>query len=184
MGYYKRKVLLIDETRNILLIRISVARFRCREKEKAKIHHATFSLLPEGLIPYNRIHIDLFLLIFEFIFILALTIPQTLEKLDSMSPEEIMLSEKTIERLLDILKQTRIKLILFINQDCIKNRAPPDFAFSSLEKTFRFIMSFDFCLIKESYSPARNLSVLYYEENGSYLKNSHFLFGKASQFCL
>lgn len=117
MGYYYRLVLLKDdETGNLKLLTIPVARFRCRKKRNPIIHHRTFSLLPEGLIPYNKIHIDLLMLIYAYIFIMKLTIPKTLNKLDSMSTESIMLSEKTIQILFMMLEQIRIKLIIFFKK--------------------------------------------------------------------
>ena len=141
-------------------------------KGKAKTKHRTFSLLPDNLIPYYSYTIDTLIFIILQIFLNSNSIDKALGKIDEVSPEAILLSEKTLNRCLDLFHQARLKLILFFRKRR-KNSIP----FPALENYTEIdILHF---IIK---SNARKLSLLYYSEEGSYMKNARFLFGTACQF--
>jgi len=109
---------------------------------------------------------------------------ETLTAIDFISPEDFLLSEKTLMHLLDILEQTRIKLIHFFQQYPDSSRAPPDFSSYTVEETIRYIVNYAVSSSEHPGCGAYPLSVLYYEINGSYYKNARFLFGTGAQFCL
>lgn len=110
------------------------------------------------------------------------SIDRALENLDKVSPEEILLSEKTLKRCLNLFHQARLKLILFFRKKR-KNSIP----FPAIEnyteiEILHFIMGFSIRNISSVKSNACNLSLLYYFEEGSYMNNARFLFGAAYQF--
>jgi len=84
--------------------------------------------------------------------------------------------------LLDILEQTRIKLILFFQQYPDNSRAPPDFDSFTDEETISFLVDYSVPFEESPLCGTYHLSVLYYETNEAYHKNARVLFGTASQF--
>lgn len=86
--------------------------------------------------------------------------------------------------LLSLIKQTRIKLVLFFQQYTDRYRAPPDLSSSTVEDICTFLMNFPKPQVECPHCSAYYLSVDYYIRNGSYMKNARFLFGTASQFCI
>ena len=187
IGYYYRLAYEFTvDGRSVISLQIPVARLLCRQKQKPKRAHRTFSLLPDILIPYNRISIDLFMFIMQFIFDNTLTTEQKLEKIDEYSSDAGMMSEKTLMRILTIFEQTRIKLNLFFKRFTDTDRAPPDFTKCTIKETtgetFDFLLQYPKPGIKSPYCAAYYLSQKYYEQSGSYRNNAHFLFGTASQF--
>ena len=110
------------------------------------------------------------------------TTTETFTAIDSISPEDFLISERTLIHLLDILEQTRIKLILFFQQYPDKSPAPPDFDSFTDEGTISFLMNYPVPFEVSPLCGAYHLSVLYYETNGAYHKNTRFLFGTSSQF--
>jgi hypothetical protein len=107
---------------------------------------------------------------------------ETLAAIDSISPEDFLISEKTLTHLLNIFKQTRIKLILFFQQYPAISRAPPDFDSFTNEDTISFLVDYSAPFEESPQCGAYYLSALYYKTNGAYHKNARFLFGSASQF--
>lgn len=110
------------------------------------------------------------------------TTAETFTAIDSISPEDFLISKRTLAHLLDILEQTRIKLILFFQQYPDKSRAPPDFDSFTDEETTSFLVDYPVPFEESPLCGACRLSVLCYETNGAYHKNARFLFGTASQF--
>jgi hypothetical protein len=135
------------------------------------------------LIPYHRVSIDLLIFILQFLIEQAYTASQTLDELDALSADACLLSEKTILLLLKIFEQTRIKLILFFKAYGERYRAPPEFSSYGIGQTFNFIISYPSSGETGFRCAAHRLSQLYYIQCGTYIKNSHFLFGTAAQFC-
>jgi len=117
------------------------------------------------------------------LFITEKSAVSTLEKIDSITPEDIFISEKMIQHLLDILEQSRIKLILFFQLHSDTSRPPPDFHAYTLNETLKYLLQYPAPDHEHPLKGAYCLSVLYYEMQGSYAKNARFLFGTASQFC-
>ncbi len=183
IGFYYRWAIEIDfRSCTIIILLIPVARYLCKQINKPKHKHRTFSLLPDTLIPYSRISIDLMMLILQWL-TEEDSVEQTIEKIDSITPDDIFLSEQMILHLLQIIKQSRIKLILFFKKLDNDERAPPDFHTYTLNETIMYLLRYP---TPENEHPARgayHLSVLYYKMQGSYPKNARFLFGTASQFC-
>lgn len=160
-----------------------VVRYLCRQKQKPKRKHHTFSLLPDTLVPYSRISIDLLIYILQLLIEQDNSIEHALRKIDAISPDSCMLSGITIIRLIILLEQTRIKLIIFFQQHGYRYRAPPDFSSYSTEQTLNFIMNYTTNQEEGSHCAAYYLSQDYYNQEGSYVNNARFLFGAASQFC-
>jgi hypothetical protein len=66
IGYYYRQAIDIDlHNCRIIIVHIPIARFLCKEINKPKHKHKTFSLLPDTLIPYNRISVILMMYILK-----------------------------------------------------------------------------------------------------------------------
>lgn len=149
--------------------------------KKPKHKHKTFSLLPDTLMPYNRISIDLMIYILQTLS-LGNSLDHTIEKIDSMSPHDIFLSEKILHHFFDILEQTRIKLIHFYRQYNNGDRAPPDAHKWSIDDTIQYLLKYPLPNYEHPIKGAYYLSVLYYTKQGSYQSNARFLFGTASQF--
>lgn len=184
IGYYYRSALELQLNEQIIIFYlVPVPRYLCREKQKSKMKHRTFSLLPDMLIPYCRISINLLIYILQHLIEQTHTTAQTLNKLDAISPDACMLSEKTIRRLLNLFEKTRIKLILFFQQYGDRYHAPPEFSSYNTVQTFNFIIKYPDPQEDGLNCPAYWLSRLYYKQCGSYIKNAHFLFGTAAQFC-
>ncbi len=166
----------------IKILLIPIARYLCKQKSKPRHKHRTFSLLPDTLIPYNRTSIDLMMLVLQWL-AEEDSVEHTLDKIDLITPEDIFFSEKMIQHFLEIMEQSRIKLILFFQQHNAIERAPPDFHAYTLNETIKYLLRYP---VPEHNHPARgayHLSVLYYKMQGEYHKNARFLFGTASQFC-
>lgn len=165
-------------------MRIPIARYLCREKEKRGIKHRTFSLLPDILIPYYAVTIDTMLLILQLLFANNNYVDKTLEKIDSISPGDILLSDKMLYNIRNLFDQTRLKLLMFIKINQEKDWAPPDIETYNQAEILNFIMNFKPQKMSdiENGSSSYQLSVFYYSQNGTYMKNSHFLFGTAFQF--
>lgn len=107
---------------------------------------------------------------------------RTIEQIDSLSPVDIFISEKMIQHLMEIMEQSRLKLILFFQQ-FKTDRAPPDFNIYTLKETIAYLLHYPPLKNEHPARGAYHLSVLYYKMLGSYHKNARFLFGTASQFC-
>jgi hypothetical protein len=183
IGYYYRWTIDIDlQNCRVVILLIPVARYLCRRVNKPKQKHKTFSLLPDILIPYNRISIDLMMYILQ-ILIANTHIEPALEKIDSISPEDIFFSEKMIQHLLEIMEQSRIKLILFFQQHKDTERAPPKFYTFDKNDIIDFLLKYSVPDNQHPLKGAYCLSVHYYNIQGAYHKNARFLFGTASQFC-
>lgn len=184
IGYYYRWVIELQINKQaIIFLYIPIARYLCRKKNKQRINHLTFSLLPDSLIPYNCISIDLLIYILQLLIEEDHPTSQALKKIDAMSPDACMISEKTIMHLFNLFEQTRIKLILFFQIYKNKNRAPPDFSSYTTKEIFNFLMKYTPPDTESLHCTAYFLSQQYYNQCGSYSKNAHFLFGTASQFC-
>jgi len=151
-------------------------------KKQPKQKHRTFSLIPDTLIPYRRFSIDLLMFILQLLIIEKFSSVETLNKIDSYSPDACIVSGVTLAHLLILFEQTRIKLILFFQQ--FQDRAPPDPSFFTTEDTLHFLMKYSSPQTESPHCAAYYLSLEYYNQNGSYLKNARFLFGTASQFCI
>jgi hypothetical protein len=183
IGFYYRWAVDIDfQSFRIIIVHIPVARYLCRGIHRAKQKHKTFSLLPDTLIPYNRISIDLMMYILQLLLTQECA-RRTLEIIDSLTPEDIFFSEKMIEHLLQIMELTRIKLILFYQQHNDTDRAPPDFHAYTVNETIKYLLGYPTPDYEHPVRGAYHLSVLYYKLQGSYHRNARFLFGTASQFC-
>ncbi len=182
IGYYYRNAIQIQEKAwENFLHKIPVARFQCRRIRKPKYKHRTFSLLPDNLIPYYPYTIDT--LIFTILQILLNnSTDKALESIDKVSPEEMLLSEKTLNRFLNIFHKARLKLILFSRKRRNKNNTFPDLENYTEIEILHFIMEFSDLCFSDVSSNARKLSLFYYSEEGSYINNAHFLFGTAYQF--
>jgi len=170
------------EKYRIIFILIPIARYLCRRVNKAKHKHTTFSLLPDTLIPYNRISIILMMYILQ---LLAANecVEHTLAKIDSITPDEIFFSEKMIQHLLQVMEQARIKLVLFFQHHYNADRAPPDFHILSQREVINYLLNYPVHLNDHPLKGAYDLSVLYFKTERKYRKNARFLFGTASQFC-
>jgi len=107
----------------------------------------------------------------------------TLEKIDSITPGDIFLSEQMLNHLFEIIRQARIKLILFYQQYKNTERAPPDFHVYTMEETITYILRYPAPVNEHPLKGAYHLSVLYNRTQGAYHQNARFLFGTASQFC-
>lgn len=86
-----------------------------------------------------------------------------------------------MQHVLELIEQTRIKLILFSRQH--SERAPPEFHAFNLNETIEYIANYPTPDHEHPLKGAYYLSVLYYKSQGSYRNNARFLFGTASQFC-
>ena len=168
----------------MVILLLPIARYLCMKKQKPRHKHRTFSLIPDTLIPYNRFSIDLLIFILQLLIIEKYGSVKTLEKIDSLSPDACIVSDKTLLHLLTLFEQIRIKLILFFQKYSDRNRAPPNFSSFTTEETLYFLMRYPGPQNKSLYCAVYHLSVDYYNQNGSYLNNARFLFGTASQFCL
>lgn len=182
IGFYFRCSLDLDSDKKIIsLLLVPIVRFLCKQKQKPKHKHRTFSLLPDTLIPYNRISLDLLMYILQLLIDRAFTIAQTLDQIDALSPDACMMSEKTLIHILTLFEQTRIKLILFFQQQSNRYRAPPDFSSYTTEQTFNFLMKYLKPLMESPHCGMYYLAQEYYNQYGL---NTRFLFGTASQFCI
>jgi len=183
-GYYYRWALDIDpDTKKIVILLIPIARYLCKMKQQPKHKHRTFSMIPDTLIPYRRFSIDLLMFILQLLIIEKFSSVETLNKIDSYSPDACIVSGKTLARLLILFEQTRIKLIIYFQQYTDRYRAPPDFSSFTTKETLYFLMRYPKPQAEGLHCAAYYLSFEYYNQNGSYLKNARFLFGTASQFC-
>lgn len=193
IGYYYRNVIQIQENEESnYQERISVARYLCKKKNKPKVKNRTFSLLPDNLIPYYSYTIDT--LIYIILQILLnddsadnnpsdnYPIDKALENIDKVSPEETLLSEGILNRCLNIFRQARLKLILYSSKKQSKHNPFPDLENLSEIDVLYFIIKFSIPGFPKIKSNANKLSLYYYFEEGSYIKNAHFLFGTAYQF--
>jgi hypothetical protein len=183
IGYYNRWTIDIDvKTGKIVILQIPIARYLCKGVNKAKRSHRTFSLLPDTLIPYNQISLFLMMYILHLLFTTKSS-RITLTEIDEITPEDILISEKTIGHLFSILEQTRIKLILYFQQYNV-DRAPPNYHACTLMEIIEYLLNYPVPDYEHPLRGAYYQSVLYYESHGSYHKNARFLFGTASQFCV
>jgi hypothetical protein len=107
----------------------------------------------------------------------------TLEKIDTISPNDIIVSEKIIQHLPEIIERSRIKLILFYQNHDYTDRAPPDFHTYTLKEIIIYLLRYPVPDHEHPVRGAYRLSILYYKMQGSYANNARFLFGTASQFC-
>jgi hypothetical protein len=181
IGYYYRWTIDFDLKNNtIVFFHIPIARYLCRRVHKPRYKHKTFSLLPTPLVPYNRISITLMMYILQLFFTQE-SMPHALEKMDLLTPGDIFFSEKMIHHLLEILEQSRIKLVLFFRQ-YPDNRAPPGFQALSLQEIVTYLCNDPVSCHEHPVMGAYYLSVLYYKIQGEYQKNARCLFGTASQF--
>ena len=183
IGYYYRWAIEINlQNIKIQILYIPVPRYLCRAIKKPGHKHKTFSLLPDTLIPYNRMTIDLMMYILQLLIAEKHQGP-TFEKIDLISPDDFFLSEKMLNRLLKIIRQSRLKLIFLYRQSKNTDRAPPDFHAYSIEETITYILRYPAPVHEHPLKGAYHLSVMYYRAQGSYHQNARFLFGTASQFC-
>ncbi len=159
-----------------------MARYLCRENQKRKHSHRTFSLLPDSLIPYYSITIDTLIIILQLLLTNNVSLHEALNSIDSVSPEDILFSEMSLRRFCILFKQTRMKLILFFQGLGRKHRAPPGIASFTSAEILQFMLDYIPPENAGMHSSSRHLSCLYYIRNGSYMKNANFLFGTASQF--
>ena len=120
--------------------------------------------------------------ILQLLFIKEQNTEKTLLSIDSLCPGHFLISEKTIIYLLSLLKQVRIKLIHFYQQYPDRNKASPELNLNTLKETVQFLINYSKNDNQNIYSGAYNLSVLYYERNGSFHENAQFLFGTPTQF--
>ncbi len=163
-------------------MRIPIARYLCREKQKRKNSHRTFSLLPDTLIPFYAITIDTLIYILNLLLIKNCSHSETLNSLDAVSPGDILFSKESLLRYVSLFEQARIKLILFFRETGNKNRGSPGIeSFTSLEM-LQFVIHYACEKKSGSQSNACSLSQFYYSREGTYMKNARFLFGTASQF--
>ena len=70
----------------------------CKTKPKGK--HLTFSLLPDNLIPYNWFSIDLLIYIIKLLILEKQTARETLDQIDSISPDACLISDKILKHFL------------------------------------------------------------------------------------
>lgn len=183
IGFYYRWVIDYEiETGTIIFLRIPIPRYLCKGINKPQHKHKTFSLLPDTLIAYNQLSIDMMMFILQLL-VTEEYITPTLDKLDSITPGDIFFSEKMITHLIEIMEQSRIKLILFFTQHNETYRAPPDFHTYTVSETIKYILCYPVPAHQHPVKGAYYLSVLYYQMQGSYYRNSRFLFGTPSQFC-
>ena len=106
-----------------------------------------------------------------------------LDKIDAISPGDIFISEKMIAHLFNIIEQTRIKLIFFLQRGDNVDRAPPDFHTSTVKEIIAYLLNYPAPKNEHQLKGAYHLSVHYYKTQGSYRKNARFLFGTASKVC-
>ncbi len=183
IGYYYRWVVhLQDDIAGCYILRIPIARYLCREKQKRKHRHRTFSLLPDTLIPFYAITIDTLVFIMSLLLIESYSPGKALNSLDAVSPEDILFSKKSLLRYSALFEQTRIKLILFFQKPGSKNRGPPGIESFTRPEILDFIIHYSREKQSDIQSNACNLSRFYYSRQGTYMKNAHFLFGTAAQF--
>jgi len=166
----------------IVTICIPVARYKCKGVNKRQKRNKTFSLLPDTLIPYNRISIILMMYILQLL-ITADNIVCVLDKIDAISPGDIFISEKMTAHLFTIIEQTRIKLIIFFKHGDNVDRAPPDFHASTVKEIIAYLLNYPAPDNEHRLKGVYHLSVHYYKAQGEYRKNARFLFGTASRFC-
>lgn len=121
--------------------------------------------------------------ILQLLIIKAFTVTKTLSKIDMLSLDDCIISEKTLIHLILLFEQTRIKLILYFQQQSNQHRSPPDLSSYTTKHLINFIVNYPMPMTERYHCSAYYLSVEYYKQNGSYPKNSRFLFGTASQFC-
>ena len=105
-----------------------------------------------------------------------------LEKIDSITPDDIFISERMIQHLLEIMEQSRIKLILFFQQYRDTVRAPPDFHEYTKHEIITYLLKYQTSDYEHPFRGAYSLSLLYYNTQGSFSQNARLLFGTASQF--
>lgn len=183
IGYYYRTVIHLGNTIDESFVQeIPVARYLCREKQKRKHSHKTFSLLPDTLIPNYSITIDTLIFILQLLLNNNYTSYETFKNIDFVSPGDILFSEESLLRYCALFNQTRIKLILFFQRTDRNYRAPPDIESFTSADMLRFVIDFIHKKRQSLHGNAWSLSHLYYIRNGAYVKNAHFLFGTASQF--
>ena len=111
------------------------------------------------------------------------TTSETLDQIDSISPDACLISDKILKHLISILEKTRIKLIHFFQQFPENNKAPPAFIYFTLENAITYLAEYPQQDTQPVYCGAYYLCAHYYKMNGSYQKNARFLIGTASQFC-
>lgn len=165
-----------------MLNHIPIVRYKCKAPPKGK--HRTFSLLPDNLIPYNRFTIDLLIYILILFIFKNQTTNDTLNQIDSISPDSCLISEKVLHLFLTLLEQTRIKLIHFFQQFPEKNKAPPNFNSFTTKDALQYLINYPQSKTNPQHCGAYYLCGYYYKMNGSYQRNARFLFGTASQFCI
>jgi len=183
LAFYPRPV--IDE-KGTFFKNFLIARFECSQKgSDVIVKHRTFSLLPYQLIPYCKYSIPFIIDIFEKGHIDDKSFMQIQEHLSKNDDPNLYidLSLSTIYKLKKIIIETINKLqesalypefnktMLGVNTD--KKR---------ITVFITFALKFECCKLSHEIRGPCALGYDYFLTKGSYIKNSHFLFGTPSQF--
>ena len=184
MGFYKRPV--INE-QGTLYKNFLIARFECcRKGSNVVVQDRTFSLLPYKLIPYSKYSIPFIIKIFEMNQIegKSITKIQELLSLFNDDPEKyIDLAQSTIFDLKKTILQVINKLLAVDYYQDFKEICVQLIDDNKLIAAFiNFAQSFICYKLFHSIRGPCILGYDFYLTGGSYIKNSHFLFGTPSQF--
>ena len=156
-----------------------IIRFLCRNKNKPKSKHKTFSLLPCFLIPYHRFGINEVMIIIGDKLVYAKSDKKIADKIyNSFDINDFNFEERYVNYWFRFFRQTVLKLISILKS----NNQDTDFLYGKegLKKGWEYLNGFSNEVGK--YRNAIGFSRYFYEMQGGYRKNSVFLFGTASQF--
>jgi hypothetical protein len=181
IGYYYRGV--VDEKGSYYKA-FPIARYLCSKKESARsTPHRTFSLLPYQLVPYTKYSIPFIIGCLKKVYGENNSVNELLDYLAGVEPT------KYVELSASVFHAFKAFILA-----CINKMSAADFyceAVSALQSSFGrprikafLVFADDFACHKTDHSIRGPCALGYdfYLSNGSYFRNSHFLFGTPSQF--
>lgn len=164
-GHYKRS----GYDKFFKLVEILVQRYLCRTNQRLGKTPLTFSVLPDCLIPYCKYSIKIMSYCLSEWLKYSQDMPETVKniftKIEGIGNELFNLEGPQIATFIKLFEGALTKYKIWKRIDTTY----------SLE---RFI---EYCS-RNKYQQAEITGLEYYEGNGNHIKNSQFLFGKASQF--
>ena len=113
-GLYHRRVVDVDGTE---LAKFPIPRFRCRSRGPRRPTAATFSVLPDRLVPRRRLSLPLMLLILELVRVRR-TVPAVLDQLALRDPTgdgALLLDETAVHRIVSLFARSYSRLALSLS---------------------------------------------------------------------
>jgi len=157
------------DEKNRFIPALIIARYECRTNRAKKKKSQTFSLLPDCLCPYRKYSIK--------ITVQCVTVWQKYKQKISKTVKNIFLRDKDADEKLFNLEAPHIsEFINLFKATLIKYRL-----WKNISREYGLVEFISLCG-GNKYQQSVLLAREYYEGNGGVLKNSQFLFGKASQF--